>query len=232
MPAFAGRRKSSCRRRVESAYCRLMNSVAPDATSTGKQHFEVLDGLRGSAALLVVLFHIQGITVDFAQGKLLLPHDYLAVDFFFALSGFVIGYAYDDRWARMTTLEFFRIRLIRLHPLVVLGAILGLLSYLFDPFAGGKQNPSAVMLLQALLLGLLLLPARPLPNRWDDTHTLNGPSWTLLQEYIGNVAYALVLRRLTTTALLVVAIVGAIGLFACGASLNTLDGGWGWNNFW
>src|SRR5262245_42183718 len=182
-----------------------MSDATPDLTSTGKQHFEVLDGLRGSAALLVVLFHIQGITVDFAQGKLLLPHAYLAVDFFFALSGFVIGYAYDDRWVRMTVAEFFRVRLIRLHPLVVLGAVLGLLSYLFDPFAGEKQNATLGLLAQAFVLGLLLLPAKPLPNRWDDTHTLNGPSWTLLQEYIGNIAYALVLRRLGTRALLVVA---------------------------
>ncbi len=203
-----------------------------DVTSTGKRHFEVLDGLRGSAALLVVLFHIQGITVDFAQGKLLLPHAYLAVDFFFALSGFVIGYAYDERWSRMSVMEFFKVRLIRLHPLVVLGAVLGLLSYLFDPFAGTKQNATVFALAQALVLGLLLLPAQPLPNRWEDTHTLNGPSWTLLQEYLGNIAYALVLRRLSTPALLVFAALGGCALIATGASLGALDGGWGWSNFW
>ena len=207
-----------------------MTDATPELTATGKQHFEVLDGLRGSAALLVVLFHIQGITVDFEQGRLLLPHAYLAVDFFFALSGFVIGYAYDDRWGRMTVLQFFRIRLIRLHPLVVLGTVLGMLSYLFDPFAAGKQDATFFMLAQALLLGLLLLPAKPLPNRWEDTHTLNGPAWTLLQEYLGNIAYALILRRLGAKTLLIVALVGAAGLFACGASLNTLDRGWGWSN--
>ncbi|HVJ01624.1 MAG TPA: acyltransferase family protein, partial [Sphingomonas sp.] len=125
----------------------MIHDLTPDRTATGKEHFEVLDGLRGSAALLVVLYHIQGITVHFAQGKLLLPHAYLAVDFFFALSGFVIGYAYDDRWGRMTTGQFLKIRLIRLHPLVVLGTILGLLSYLFDPFAGDKQNASTLLLL-------------------------------------------------------------------------------------
>lgn len=47
------------------------------------------------------------------------------MDFFFALSGFVIGYAYDDRWATMSTRQFFVARLIRLHPLVVAGAVLG-----------------------------------------------------------------------------------------------------------
>lgn len=70
-----------------------MTEPAPDRTTDGKLHFEVLDGLRGTAALLVVAFHIQGITVLFEAKRLLLPHAYLAVDFFFALSGFVVGYA-------------------------------------------------------------------------------------------------------------------------------------------
>ena len=41
----------------------------------------------------------------------IINHGYLAVDFFFVLSGFVIGYAYDDRWGRMTTWAFFKRRL-------------------------------------------------------------------------------------------------------------------------
>ena len=59
----------------------------PETTSGGKARFEILDGLRGSAALLVVLFHIQGITVLFEGRRVLLHHAPLAVDFFFALSG-------------------------------------------------------------------------------------------------------------------------------------------------
>ena len=205
---------------------------APDETTTGKQHFEVLDGMRGSAALLVVLFHIQGITVGFDGAKVLLHHAPLAVDFFFALSGFVIGYAYDDRWGRMTVVGFIRLRLIRLHPLVILGVLLGLASYLLDPFAAGKQHASASALMLALVMGLLLLPTKPLPNRWDDTHTLNGPSWTLLQEYIGNLAYALVLRRLSARTLGMLAIVSALVLIGCAVARGSLDAGWGWQNLW
>jgi peptidoglycan/LPS O-acetylase OafA/YrhL len=34
------------------------NAVRTDRTSSGKEHFEVLDGLRGSAAILIVIFHV------------------------------------------------------------------------------------------------------------------------------------------------------------------------------
>jgi peptidoglycan/LPS O-acetylase OafA/YrhL len=46
--------------------------------------------LRGSAAFLVVAFHIIGIPLGFNNSKNLLHHGYPAVDFFFGLSGFVI----------------------------------------------------------------------------------------------------------------------------------------------
>ena len=33
-------------------------AITVDRTSSGKEHFEVLDGLRGTAAFLIVLFHV------------------------------------------------------------------------------------------------------------------------------------------------------------------------------
>src|SRR5258705_8243147 len=135
----------------------------PDTTSSGKARFEVLDGLRGSAAFLVVLFHIQGITVLFEGSRVVLHHAPLAVDFFFALSGFVVGYAYDDRWPRMALAEFARIRLVRLHPLLVLGTVLGFASYVLDPFTAGPQHPSWPPPLPPIALLLLLLSAPPPP---------------------------------------------------------------------
>jgi peptidoglycan/LPS O-acetylase OafA/YrhL len=206
--------------------------VAPDRTATGKEHFEVLDGLRGSAAMLVVLFHIQGITVSWEGVKVILHHAPLAVDFFFALSGFVIGYAYDDRWGRMTAGHFLTLRLIRLHPLVILGVLLGFASYLLDPLAGTAQAVPLQKVLVALMLGLLLLPAPSLPNRWSDTHPLNGPCWSLLQEYIGNVAYAFVLRHLSARALAALAVVSGTVLVACCGYLGSLDQGSGWDSLW
>lgn len=208
-------------------------AAAPDRTATGKEHFEVLDGLRGTAALIVVVFHIQGITVMWDGAKVALHHAPLAVDFFFALSGFVIGYAYDDRWRRMATGHFLALRLIRLHPLVILGALLGLASYLLDPYAIPAQAGAPIAsVLTAFALCLLALPSWPLPNRWTDTHPLNGPIWTLFQEYIGNLAYALVLRRLSATALGVLAVLSGILLLVTATLLGSLDQGSYWETFW
>lgn len=84
-----------------------------------KPHYQILDGLRGVAAVIVVFFHL---AEPHATSNLdnIVNHGYLAVDFFFLLSGFVIGYAYDDRWGKMTLGSFFRRRIVRLQPLVIL----------------------------------------------------------------------------------------------------------------
>jgi peptidoglycan/LPS O-acetylase OafA/YrhL len=89
-----------------------------------KPHYPILDGLRGVAALSVVAMHIFEAHSTSHQ-DMIVNHGYLAVDFFFLLSGYVIGYAYDDRWGKMTIGEFFKRRLIRLHPLVILGSVIG-----------------------------------------------------------------------------------------------------------
>src|ERR1700722_5480026 len=206
--------------------------VVVDHTSSGKQHFEVLDGLRGSAAFLIVIFHVFNYSFGFRGPFALVHHAYLAVDFFFALSGFVVAYAYDDRWTRMSVLQFFRIRLIRLHPLVLVGATLGLLGYLFDPFSKATNHTNAPMLLLAYITSLLLLPSPPVGGRHNETQALNGPAWSLMQEYLGNIAYALILHRLRTFMLAI--IFGLTGLFLIWTAntKGSLDGGWGYTEIW
>src|SRR5215510_2853156 len=121
---------------------KLMNEVkpGPDLSNT-KKHFEILDGLRGVAALAVVIFHfMEWVFPD--PSKNFIGHGFLAVDFFFCLSGFVIGYAYDSRIGKMGVGEFFKLRLIRLHPLVIFGSVLGLLGFFLDPFASSAYDPA------------------------------------------------------------------------------------------
>ena len=76
-----------------------------------KRHFAILDGLRGVAALAVVIFHfMEWVFTDPSLN--FIGHGFLAVDFFFCLSGFVIAYAYDHRIKNMGLGRFFRARLI------------------------------------------------------------------------------------------------------------------------
>ncbi len=97
-----------------------------------KPHYEILDGLRGVAAVMVIIFHLFEAHAGGSHLTQIINHGYLAVDFFFMLSGFVIGYAYDDRWNRMTVGTFFKRRIIRLHPMVIMGSIVGAALFLFS----------------------------------------------------------------------------------------------------
>lgn len=174
--------------------------------SDTKPHYALLDGLRGVAALLVVWYHVfEGF--QFAGNKPIIDfvnHGYLAVDFFFILSGFVIGYAYDDRWGKRLTMGgFFRRRLTRLHPMVVMGALLGAVSFVFTDMERWDGTHSTLLLTAvALLCTCLMLPALPgMPREVrgnGEMFPLNGPCWSLFFEYIGNLLYATVLRRLST----------------------------------
>ena len=67
--------------------------MVKDVYLTSKPRYEILDGLRGVAAVLVVAYHL---FETYYGGSTDQPinHGYLAVDFFFVLSGFVIGLAY------------------------------------------------------------------------------------------------------------------------------------------
>ena len=108
-----------------------MSDTLSSAFADTKPHYNILDGLRGVAALTVVCFHLfEAYATSHLDQKI--NHGYLAVDFFFILSGFVVGYAYDDRWKTMRITDFLKRRFIRLHPMVVLGAVIGAVMFYFQ----------------------------------------------------------------------------------------------------
>ena len=224
----------------------MNHPISSSAFADTKPHYELLDGLRGVAALLVVFYHIfEGFS--FAGGGTLITvinHGYLAVDFFFILSGFVIGYAYDDRWKKNLTLKgFFKRRLIRLHPMIIMGAVIGCITFFIQggvKWDGTQVATSAVML--ALLLAMFFIPAYPGAG-YDvrgngEMFSLNGPSWSLFFEYIGNILYALFIHRLSNKALTVLVILLGLGLswFALSDVVGYGMIGVGWTldglNFW
>lgn len=138
-----------------------MSDVSAAAFADTKPHYNILDGLRGVAALTVVCFHLfEAYATSHLDQRI--NHGYLAVDFFFILSGFVIGYAYDDRWTKMTVGEFLKRRFIRLHPMVVIGALIGAVMFYFQGCSVWDVSTVSVgALLLATLMNALLIPATP-----------------------------------------------------------------------
>ena len=206
-----------------------------------KQHYIVLDGLRGAAALMVLWYHVfEGFA--FAGGTMIetFNHGHLGVDFFFMLSGFVISYAYDDRWkttrpqdykttslgqksvsksksesesasaskvsVRVNVWSFFKRRLVRLQPMVVMGAFIGLITYLIQGGVRWDGTPMSFhWIMTAFLFAMFLIPVHP-GAPYDvrgngEMYPLNGPSWSLFFEYIGNILYALFIRKLSDRSL-------------------------------
>lgn len=164
-----------------------------------KPRYEILDGLRGVAAVVVVLFHLLE-TYSKGPAHQIINHGYLGVDFFFALSGFVVGYAYNDRWGKMTLGGFFKRRLVRLHPMVLAGSLMGLMLYFFSESPGFPAigNVEGWKIGVAFLFACLMIPCgNGLDVRgWGEMNPFNGPQWTLTYEYVGNLLYALFFRHL------------------------------------
>lgn len=180
---------------------------------SSKPRFEILDGLRGVAAMIVVVYHLFE-TYSSDPDDQILNHGYLAVDFFFVLSGFVIGYAYDDRWNRMTVWDFFKRRLIRLQPMVILGSLIGAFWFYFSGAPGFElvmQTPWWKLLI-ILVLGCIMFPTPPSMDirGWKEINSLNGAQWSLLWEYIANIFYALFIRRFSKLILAIFVFLSAL----------------------
>ena len=209
----------------------MQANATPAGFADSKRHYPILDGLRGVAALMVVVFHLfeAHAASRFVQ---IVNHGYQAVDFFFVLSGFVIGYAYDDRWRSMSLGDFCKRRLIRLHPMIVVAMLVGALMFYFQAgaiFPRIQDTPLWLMLV-VMVVGMTLLPVGAgLDLRgWGEMHPLNGPAWSLFYEYVGNLLYALFVRKFSNRMLgLCVLAAGALLVHHCVTGpQGDVIGGW------
>ncbi|MEJ7559928.1 MAG: acyltransferase [Pedobacter sp.] len=194
-----------------------------------KQHFELLDGLRGVAAVAVVIFHfMEFVFPDYKDN--FIAHAYLAVDFFFCLSGFVIAYAYHSKISNLGFVAFLKLRLIRLHPLVIIGSIIGLIAFIFDPFSKLFQAHADQTILM-FITSCFMIPYPLVPERYFNLFHLNPPTWSLFWEYIANIVYAAFLFKIRNKGLLALTLIAAITLFYVASNYKFLGVGFGGDNF-
>ena len=201
---------------TSSAAATSTDATSTEATAPAKNHYVILDGLRGVASLMVVVFHLFEAYSGGSPQKQIINHGYLAVDFFFLLSGFVIAYAYDDRWAGMSQWEFYKRRLVRLQPMIIMGGLIGAALVGFQHFSifPKLDAVTAWQIVGVMLLGFVMIPLTPSTEirGWGEIYPLNGPAWSLFYEYVGNILYAVGVRKLSNRALGVVVALAALAL--------------------
>ena len=201
-----------------------------------KNHYPILDGLRGVASVLVIIFHVLETFTGGNKFIQIINHGYLAVDFFFLLSGFVVAYAYDDRWGRMTQWDFYKRRLVRLQPMVIMGSVIGAALFYFQ-ISPAMPNIAGTPFWEVLVIMLIGATLIPVPismdiRGWQEMHPLNGPAWSLFFEYIANILYAVIVRRFSKLLLSVFVTLAALMLiqYLVTSKNGDLIGGWSLNS--
>ena len=198
------------------------------------ERFILLDGIRGVAALFIVHRHAEAL---FGKST---ASSYLAVDLFFALSGFVLAHAYSMKLRERTITPgfFMKARLARLYPLYGLALAL-MTAYFICLYVLGLPTPIDDLhrlidpgeLAFALVTGLLFLPA-------PFTLTLNGalflvsPAWSLFNELVVNAVYARWGIRATTKQTIMILALSAIVLMVAAAEFGRLHAGFRWNEMY
>ncbi len=205
----------------------MINAPAPE-------RFVLLDGIRGVAAVAIVHRH-----AEFFFGR---PEasSYLAVDLFFALSGFVLAHAYGERLrsGSISVSTFMTARLFRLYPLYIVALALMAAFFLClerlglpTPIDDLHRQIDLKELGFALVTGLLFVP-------FPATLTLNGalflvsPAWSLFNELVANAVYGRWGARWSVRTVLAIIGVSAIVLIFAAFQYGKLHLGFRWNGFY
>lgn len=161
-------------------------------TRPAASELRALTGARGIAAWIIVFYHIRLSIAGLPESwSTALAKGYLAVDFFFLLSGFVIWLSWGERLrhgSAATVALFLRRRIARIWPLhlVVLAGAVALAGLLA---ATGRHDP-ALFPFGELPLHVLLL------QNWGFTDRLswNDPAWSISCEWAAYLMFPLWIR--------------------------------------
>lgn len=184
------------------------------STAGAPDRFLVLDGMRGIAALIVMSMH----------AAFLFPLAAIAVDLFFALSGFVLAYSYADRlgsWAERR--QFMIARLIRFEPLWLVGCAMTIPAGIGMAWFGWADWSWTM-----LVISILTAPFFVILPYFGTSIPLNPPGWSLTFELIAN-AVMTVVGAGPRVALAMIAVSGPILLYG----IWRWEGGMtGWFGIW
>lgn len=181
----------------------------------GEITFDVLNGLRGIAAIAVVNTHLQTYFAGYYTRNI-----GLAVDFFFLLSGFVLAHAYEARLrAGFGFVRFAAARAIRLYPLYLIGLLIGAAACWFGWSFAGPQHFAVT-----LATGVVMLPPPPsLSANGYNLFPFDFAAWSLFFELAANLLYGLIAPRMSNRVLGGLLVLSLLGLVAAGAGFGTLD---------
>lgn len=196
--------------------------------------FDLLDGLRGLAAIAVMFHHFTE-----HNGLHWMSGAWVAVDLFFVLSGFVIAHSYGPKLlAGMSLRRFLLVRFIRLGPLYFVGLLLGVAAAATALHAGELGSITWTELGIAAVLGAVWLPylnhlSWPfgVETIGGPVFPLNDPSWSLFLEVFVNAVFFFFVfrfRKLTSHWLFGIAAVGYLLATILSRQINP---GWGYENF-
>ena len=186
--------------------------------ATESSRLLTLDGMRGLAAIAVVLSHL-----DFVGP--LAPSGYLAVDFFFVMSGVVIARAYQGKFERGLPFgNFLAERFIRLYPLYFVGLLIGIAHRIGQIGAHNPHQMSWSDLGASAIFNLMLLPS-PMT---EELGPLNGPSWSLFLELLVNVIWAAALVKMSTRKLIVYVLFTGLALCFAILAKGSANFGFAW----
>ncbi|WP_164852760.1 acyltransferase family protein [Novosphingobium umbonatum] len=176
------------------------------APSSAPSRLLLLDALRGLAAV-AVMFHHEPILYGSAG---YFPRAYLAVDFFFMLSGYVLTFAFEGKMQQGLRADLFLVqRLARLWPVLAVGILIGALGRWWVGVTG-----------HLWFLTLASLALLPVLRGRGGIYQLDGPQWSVTFEILANYVHALLLWRLSNRRLLAF-------VLACGALLAWQTLHWG-----
>ena len=192
----------------------LKNDVV---TSNSTERFAALDGFRGVAAFGVLFYHF----ADWSGRPGWFGHGYLAVDFFFCLSGFVLAHAFqrsDIGWA-----AYLRIRIIRIWPLLLLATLVG------AALTPRSNPPFWPNLARGLLLVPRLGPAAE--GTFPTLFPFNPPAWSLCLEVLVSALW-FPLRRAPDLVLMAIVLCSGMVMLWVALGLNGVETGWDQATFW